>query len=121
METEEGGKKAIEELNGKTLPDSEPDSEKPLIVSESKNPEGPNLATIKLKVTNLSPLVKADALRSLFTPYGLVLKVKVAAKKRANPDACRSGIVVSLKMCTNYDVLSALKIKWLTVSIIVLS
>lgn len=99
METEEGGKKAIEELNGKTLEDS--DSEKPLIVSESKNPEGPTLATIKLKVTNLSPQVKAEALRSLFTPYGLVLKVKVAAKKRSMPDACRSGIVVSYQ-CLSY-------------------
>lgn len=94
METEEGGMKAIENLNGTMLPDAE--QEKPLVVAVSKNHEGPSLSTMKMNVKNVPPTLTADALRSLFTPYGLVLKAKIFHKPLVSHDGTREGVVVSL-------------------------
>lgn len=93
METEEGARKAIEELNGKTLPDSE-DAIK---VSESKNPEGPSLPAIRLMVKNLPVEVSAEKLRELFVPYGLVLKVALTQKAFTSSTHRTAAVVSKVK------------------------
>ncbi|ODM96241.1 RNA-binding protein lark [Orchesella cincta] len=85
METEAGAKNAMKELNGTLIPESE----KSLLVTESKNNEGPSVAVMKLKVKNVATTVSAETLRNLFIPYGLVLKVKIFLIG----DASRSAIV----------------------------
>ncbi|CAL8114262.1 unnamed protein product [Orchesella dallaii] len=83
METEAGAKQAMKELNGKILPELE----KPILVTEAKNPEGPSLAVMKLKVKNVATITTAETLRNLFVPYGLVLKVKIFPSKGSTRNA----------------------------------
>lgn len=87
MEEESAAREAIKELHGKLLPDAE----KPLVVSEAKNPEGPKLPTIKLQVKNIGNDVTPEIIRSFFQPFGLVVKCSISNSKF---DLLRKAVVV---------------------------
>lgn len=91
MEDEDAGRKMIEELNGRILPECD----SPIKVSESKHPEGPSTPTIRLQVKNLPEDVTAYQIRGLFQPYGLVLRCTLT-KSKFYP--LRKAVVVSRQL-----------------------
>jgi len=88
MEEETAGRTLLKEVNGKLIPGCE----RRLAVSVSKNPEGPSVPTITLHVKNFGAHISATKIRSLFQPYGLVLKCTITDQ---HVDLLRKAIVVS--------------------------
>ena len=71
MEEAECGRRAIQALNKKDL------GGKQISVCESKNLEGPNIATTRLAVKNLPFGTTPQRVRALFQKFGLVLECEV--------------------------------------------
>lgn len=88
MEDEEDGMKAITALNGSIREEND----KPLLVSKSRNPDGPKIPLVKLQLKSFPQDLSAGEIRSLFQPYGTVFKATVINSKF---DAIRRAIVVS--------------------------
>jgi hypothetical protein len=71
MEEAECGRRACQALHKKEM------QGKVISVCESKNTEGPNIATTKLSVKNLPFGCTPQRVRSLFQKYGLILECEV--------------------------------------------
>jgi RNA recognition motif-containing protein len=92
MEEESAARNAIKELHGKYIPETG----KRVNVTESSHPEGPSIPTITLHVKNIGPQVTAEKVRSLFQPYGLVVKCIILDPQI---DALRKAVLVSSQLC----------------------